>query len=243
MIGDNFNKKAKPQTPGGKAGGGASVFVKSMGKFFNIRSAHIPASDRWLKYGGVFGVIALLYALLFSLGGWLLPQTIGKWITLCVPLAEFVGGITPRAARISMQLGQNDFAGRIDAAVHGIAMARVLLLPGLVCMVAAVVVAVKAPPVTVFCTPQTRKNIWLMPMAACIIAAALFYVWELHAEETFGGAPVLWFDDYHRGNFAMISEVVITFILPAAIAKAASFLLSLHSVRFNLLQQMQPPSE
>ncbi|MGI9338593.1 MAG: hypothetical protein ACR2P4_08805 [Gammaproteobacteria bacterium] len=247
VIGDNNDKKANPQNSGGtaQAGGDAPVFVKNLGDYFNHLGSHSPDADfNLLAKSGCFVGFALLYALAFLVAGWvglLFPQTYQAWLDFCLPLTEYVGGLTPRAGRIAGELIAGGYPERADDALHGIAMTRVLLFPAVVLLLLLMFdVLVKTPRVAVSCTRRTHMLIWLVVFPLCLAGVFLAYLTEVAFGEDFGPtSPFVSLANYHSGNFAMVTEVLLWSLICVLTMGCVLMFWKLCRTRFNIVKQ--PP--
>ena len=265
----NQHSQTNPQTPVGAAQEGDNapvfepVFVGSVREYIRSNRAIIKANvHQWRRVrqsvhrcGGslCFG-FAVLYALIFAIAGVLFPKLYQAWLDFCMPLAEYVGGLTPRADRIMGQLTENGYPERADDALHGIAIARVLMVPVFICVVAGTCFA-KYPLVHFVCTSQTRTKIrlyvYLVVFVAIIAINSLLpgffvYTWEFVMDEGFDGHGSGYMSGikdllhgYHRGNLAMMLELLVMGLILFFVASVAMGFTALTHIRFTIVKQ--PP--
>ncbi len=259
-FGDNADKTANPQNAGGAAqeGADAPVFMSNSKKFMEYFLRTRPGAGHghedvfvfltnpvwWLCLG-----FALLYGLVFAIAGSLFPQSYQAWLDFCMPLAEYVGGLTPRAAKVSGELIAGGYPERVDDALHGIAMAKVLIIPVFICTLAGCFSAVRPPFVYVSCTRWTQIKVWLRLLVfglgmSFTMAACFYYFAHLNAGEEIGDNTVIFaaFLKYYRGNIGMmVLEVPVVFIISMFIAMGPLGAARLRLVRFTIVKQ--PPGD
>ncbi|MGI9338875.1 MAG: hypothetical protein ACR2P4_10255 [Gammaproteobacteria bacterium] len=260
-FGDNADKTANPQNAGGAARAGdapvfsssadAPMFVSGCMEYF--RNAMRPVNfgfasrikhRRWL----LCFTFALFYMLAFSIAEGLFPHFYRTWLDLCMPLAEYVGGLTPRAGLVTERLVAGGYPERADDALHGIAIARVLMIPVFVCMLAGSFFATHPSSVFVSCTRWTHIKIWLRLFLG--IAGALALTWffctkvELVAGTKIGDNSVEFLDKhvkYHRGNFYMWLDLLFMFVVSAMLVFATSPFAMMRRIHFAIVKQ--PPGD
>lgn len=178
----------------------------------------------------------MLYAIFFVIAEKWYPQFYRSWLDFCLPLAEYVGGLTPRAERITEKLITGGYAHRADDALHGVAIARVMLTPAIVCLIAAVIPALKnTPPAVVKCTRRGRKEMWYAIIACCCFIAMIPFHEFVFGEDFYATRYAS--SNYYWGNYAMIHEVSGTYLMLGATAVGILIFLTLRVTQFNIVEQ------
>lgn len=191
--------------------------------------------------------LAVLYALVFIVAERLFPQSYQAWLDFCLPLTEYVGRLTPHADDIARQLTENGYAERVDDALHGIAMSKVLAVAVLVGMLAGFFSVADLPLVYVSCTRGTHTKILLISFlgGALFVGLAMLTVYglEFYATENFGDAAKgrgVRIDDYHRGNFGMLAHLLMLWLCSVVVfVVIPAFFWGIFRTRFTIVQQ--PP--
>lgn len=254
MVADTNNNAAAAHMPPlqnadgvARVGAGLPVLDTGMDCFWRIRDANAPIVGRWIKNRGsiAFLIFALLYALAFSIAEPLFPQLYQAWLDLCMPMVEYVGGLSPRAERIAGNLIAGGYPERVDDAMHAIAMTRILLMPAVVCWLAMIFFAVAMSaktPIVVSCTRRAHINTWfiILILVALSIAMGIYTVndWEFHTGENF--APIKPLQEFsgYRGNFAIFGDILQGVLSSVFFAGGISlFLMVKFTVRFNIVTQ------
>lgn len=161
----------------------------------------------------MYGVLPL-YLIAFAAAESWFPGLYRAWAGLVLPLAEFAGSLTPRTGRITEQLISNGYSERAKFAMHAIAMSRAIVLPFVLSALVAVFVAVartQRTPFVAACTRKTRMHYLLLCFGLPVVMFLCMLPSELDMGEDFHEHPHWWnMDDYHRGNFAVLYEMIAT---------------------------------
>ncbi|MGI9337548.1 MAG: hypothetical protein ACR2P4_03450 [Gammaproteobacteria bacterium] len=259
-FGDNADKTAHPQNAGGgaRAGDDAPVFVRNGKEFMRLyRRVRSPANAVglfpfaasrawWLFFG-----FAVLYALAFAVAGSLFPQSYQAWLDFCMPLAEYVGGLIPRAGNLTENLIAGGYPERADDALHAIAITNILMVPVFICMLVAyssIVRRPRPPFVYVSCTRWTQIKIWLhvfFIVGMFWTAAAFFYNAYAAGDDKIGATddPSIYGSAirYHRGNMAMTMEVAAIWVMAMIVTMAPVSFERIRLARFTIVKQ--PPGD
>ena len=183
-------------------------------------------------------LFALTYAAAFSVAEWQFPQLYRAWLDLFMPVAEYVREFTPRADRVVEDLSAGGYPERADFAFHFIAVARVFLVPVAICFVISFLATFGTPPLSVSCTRRTHIGLWLMVLVGIAMGAGGVVYWEFYSDESFGSySRHDRFQDYHRGNFAVIGEIAWAFGIPMFLIMGARLFVLLCITRFNIITQ------
>ncbi|MGI9251758.1 MAG: hypothetical protein ACR2PR_11270, partial [Pseudohongiellaceae bacterium] len=183
---------------------------------------------------------------IYTIASGALPQLYQAWLDFCMPLAEYVGGLTPRAGRITGQLIENGYPERADDALHGIAMAKILMVPVFICMLAGWFSAAHPSPVFVSCTRWTHIKIWLRIFIglAMAFALAMLFVWlmaikggERIGDEFRNAGFLAKQSQYHRGNFAMMADLWGLFVISMILSMGAMGLAGMRPFLFTIVTQ------
>ena len=220
------------------ASGDAPVFVGSVYAYRDYVNTRAISSYRWMKNGFYFLIPAFTYAAAFSVAEWQFPQLYRAWLDLFMPFVEYVSEFTPRADKAVEDLSAGGYPERADFAFHFIAMAGVFSVPAAICFVISFLATFGTLPLSVSCTRWTHIGMWLTMLGCIAMGTGCLIFWEILASETFGGYSRLdRFSDYHRGNSAVIGDILWAFSIPMFFILGARMFLLLCITRFNIITQ------
>ena len=198
----------------------APVFVRDFPEF--VAQIKPIAGNRITKRCvRLFSWVMALYMVAFAAAESWLPGLYRAWVNLFLPLAEFVGSLTPRAGRITGDLISHGYPERAEFALHAIAMSRVLVLPVFVSVLAAPLFYVIRAPKThlvVACTRATPTRIFLFAIGGSVITLCIIFAAEFWGEDFQPSSHFFAMGNYHRSNVALAVDMgvaaVYGFLLP-----------------------------
>ena len=215
----NQHSQTNPQSTNGaaQADDNAPVFVSSVKDLIEHTRPMQEGFFRRFNQYGLFACasLAILYALALTFAEGQFPQFYRAWLDFFMPLAQFIGDLTPRADRITGQLVENGYPERVDIASHGIAMAKIFAVMVLVYILVATFFAAHRSPVFISCTSGTRIKMRLRLLCSRVVIVMLMvscvYLVEFYDSEKFGDdfeelGAIAKSGQYHHSNLAMLKD-------------------------------------
>lgn len=236
----NMNSGARADAP---------VFVSDALEFGKLETAVYPGGDKdidpkCVPRAFLFLGFASAYAFIFAIAESVSPQFYRAWLDFCMPLVEYVSGLSPRAGEMTEYLIAEGYPERVDDVRHCIAMSRVLAVAMFVFMAIANVwvIASYLSPVFVSCTRGTRRQIMLFRFIGVTINIALSLIPVLGLEFFLGELKpsiVSSSEDwkYSNSNIAMLLEVLILFLSSFFLAFGAQRFAIICRFRYNITTQ------
>ena len=201
-----FNTDSRGGSP---ADENAPVFVRSsMELGYCGVPLHANRVTKWCLYF-IYGALPLYMGAFAVAESWF-PGLYRAWADWVLPLAEFVGSLTPRTGRITEQLISHGYPERAEFAFHAIAMSRAITLPFALSVFAAIFVFIartQKTPLVVACTRKTRTRCFLYCFGMPVVAFLCMLPSELLMGEEFQAATYRIYN-YHRGNYAILFEMI-----------------------------------
>lgn len=192
----------------------APVFVRSS---MELGYCGVSLHTNWVTKACLYFIYGALplYMGAFTIAESWFPGLYRAWADWVLPLAEFVGSLTPRTGRITEQLISHGYHERAEFALHAIGMSRAITLPYALSAFVAIFVFIartNKTPLVVACTRKTRTHCLLhyfgMPFVAflCMLPSELLMGESFYSPASVGGVT-----SYHQGKSAILFEMIAAF--------------------------------